>query len=90
MLKSYDNFNENFSKEVLIPLFDYTRTMTVSEDSYKNEFPHNVQYYNLNQTILLIGLVMVIAFMSLAIYFILKYKNEAKLEYNTDNEILLS
>jgi hypothetical protein len=33
---------------------------------------------------------MTVSFIATSIYFILKYKNEVKLEYNNDNEILLS
>ena len=58
---------KNIEKDEIYPLFLYSRNYEVEVDSYQKEFPGVTEYYENNSTFIIIGVLLIILFSSIAL-----------------------
>ena len=65
--RKYGLLNKNIEKDEIYPLFLYSRNYEVEVDSYQKEFPGVTEYYENNSTFIIIGVLLIILFSSIAL-----------------------
>ena len=65
--RKYSLLNKKIEKDAIYPLFHYHRSYEVNVDSYEKQFPGVTEYYENSTILIVVGVVLIIIFVTVAL-----------------------
>ena len=85
--RKYGLLNKKIEKDAIYPLFHYQRSYEVNVDSYEKQFPGVTEFYENSTTLIIVGVVLIVIFVSVALVAFI-YLNKKLKQERTGGELI--